>query len=135
MKKDLRGVRRFIKYSGIGAGTFLLDLTILFLASSYLGVSYFIATPCAFFVGISFNYFISRRLVFKGTTRAVYHGYINFAVVGILGAVITTGLVFMFVHFLALYYLIARILVAGIVGVGNYFINLYLNFKVNGNHY
>jgi len=48
----------------------------------------------------------------------------------ILGAFVTTALVTALVLYLNLYYLVARILVAGLVGIGNYLFNAHFNFKV-----
>jgi hypothetical protein len=36
------------------------------------------------------------------------------------------------VDLLGLHYLVSRILIAGVVGVWNYLLNLYVNFKVAG---
>jgi len=85
-------------------------------------------------MAVTINYFISRRFVFKGTERRIHHGYAYFIVIAILGAVLTTSLVAFLVSFAHLYYLLARVLVAGIIGIGNYLFNLHLNFRVAGNH-
>jgi putative flippase GtrA len=127
-------VKRFLRYLSVGVGTFLLDLSLLYCATSLLGIPYYLATPCSFLIAISLNYLLSRRLVFKGTARSLHQGYVNFALIGIGGAAATTGLVFLLVHYVGLYYLVARVAVAGVIGIGNYFMNLYLNFKVVGDH-
>ncbi len=77
---------------------------------------------------------MSRRIVFTRTKRGWKHGYVYFALVALVGAVVTTLLVASLVSLLNLNFLIARILVAGIVGFGNYLFNLYINFKVVGQH-
>jgi putative flippase GtrA len=128
------GIWRFLKYSLVGVGTFLIDLSILFLATNYIGIPYYIATACSFLIAISINYSISRPFVFKQAKRAWRSGYFYFAGIGIGGALVTTGLVVVLVQYFNLYYIFARILVAGIVGIGNYLIHLYLNLRVANDH-
>jgi putative flippase GtrA len=125
---------RFARYATIGVSTLLFDLGMLYIAVSIIGVPYYIATPITFLIAVSCNYALSRRFVFKGSTRSWHGGYTYFAVVAILGAVVTTTLVATLISYLGLYYLVARVLVAGLVGIGNYLFNLHLNFKVAGKH-
>lgn len=128
------GLRRFLRYGMVGVGTFGLDLALLYAATSVVGIPYYISTPGAFLVAISINYAISRRFVFSKTGRAWHHGYVYFGAVAMIGAAATTSLVAFLVSFFGLYYLTARILVAGLVGIGNYLFNLFFTFKVAGKH-
>ena len=128
------GMKRFLKYGTVGVSTFLFDLALLYIAVSLLHVPVYIATPATFLIAVSCNYAISRKYVFKGTSRGWTNGYAYFAMVAIGGAFITTVLVQALVTYLGLFYIVARIAVAGIVGCMNYLFNLYLNFKVVGNH-
>ena len=137
MKHDsslFRTVIRFGRYLVIGVSTFLLDLGMLYVAVSHLGIPYYLATPCSFLITVSCNYALSRKFVFFETSRSWHGGYAYFIGVALSGALVTTLLVTGLVSFFGLYYLIARTIVAGLVGIGNYLFNLYLNFKVAGNH-
>ncbi len=62
-------------------------------------------------------------------------GYLRFIIAAGVGAAVTTLLVFLFTTKLGLYYLFARLITSGLVGMGNYFFNLYINFKVAGKHH
>ncbi len=125
-----RGLVRFLKYATVGVTTFLFDLLLLYLFSDHLGMDYFLATPLAFAIAISVNYFISRRYVFTGTLRSVHTGYGIFLLIAGAGMAGVTALMVLFVEVFRLPYLPARVLVAGIVGLWNYLMNLYVNFKV-----
>ena len=131
---DKRGILRFIRYTSVGVSTFLFDLALLYVAVSYAGVPYYLATPGAYFVAVSINYTLSRLHVFKGSKRSWHHGYLYFAVMAIAGSAATTTLVSLLVSLFGLYYLLARIIVAGIVGIGNYLFNLHFNFRLAGKH-
>lgn len=129
-----RAIRRFFRYALVGVSTLAFDLVLLYIVTELFGVPYYISTPAAFLVAVTINYFISRKFVFRGTERRIHHGYAYFIAVALVGAFVTTSLVAFLVSFAHLYYLLARVLVAGIIGIGNYLLNLYLNFRVVGNH-
>ena len=126
--------KRFARYASIGVATLLLDLGLLYVAVSVAGIPYYVATPISFLIAVSINYAISRSFVFPGTERSWHGGYAYFTAVAVLGALVTTALVAILVSYLGLYYLIARVLVAGHVGMGNYLLNLYFHFRVVGKH-
>jgi len=126
--------QRFFKYALVGGSTFLFDLLLLWVLTEFFAVPYQASTAFAFLVAVSINYFVSRRFVFKGTVRRMHHGYLYFILVACGGAAVVTGAVAFLVTFLSMHYLVARVLVACFVGVGNYLFNLHFNFKVAGHH-
>lgn len=125
---------RFLRYAAVGISTLAFDLVLLYAAVTWLGVPYYIATPCSFLIAVSLNYAISRRTVFHRTERSWRGGYAYFALAAALGALATTTLVALLVSGFHLYFLLARILVAGAVGMANYLFNLHFNFRVAGKH-
>jgi len=127
-------VLRFLRYTLVGGSTLLFDLALLYLVTTYLGVPYYIATPLAFLVAVSINYMVSRRFVFKGTERGHVYGYSYFITAALVGAGITTLGVTVLVTYAGLYFMFARVLIACVVGIGNYLFNLFYNFKVVGVH-
>ena len=132
MRKD--SVVRFARYSIVGVSTLLFDLALLFILTTYSGIPYYFSTGISFLIAVSINYAISRSAVFKGTERKISTGYIYFIGIALIGALLTTVSVYLLVTYLHLYFLLARVFVAGFIGVGNYVSNLYLNFKVAGIH-
>jgi putative flippase GtrA len=128
------GIKRFIRYAVVGVSTLLIDLGLLYIATAIFHIPYYLSTAFSFFIAININYFISRAHIFKKSERKIHHGYVYFLGIAVCGAIATTGLVVVLVTYLKLYFLIARVLVAGVVGIANYLINLYFNFKVAGKH-
>jgi putative flippase GtrA len=129
-----KSLTRFLKYSSVGVSTFLFDLFLLYLLIDYAKIYYPIATGIAFGIAVSINYVFSRRFVFKGTLRSVHSGYGIFIAIALAGLVAVTGLMMVFVEIIRMDYLPARVIIAGVVGMWNYLINLYVNFKVAGKH-
>ena len=130
MKIDLRGLKRFLKYSSIGFGTFVFDLSLLYILVEVFIFNYLFCAGAAFFVAISLNYVISRRLVFSETKKGFSSGYLHFLLIALVGMLVTLLGMALLVSVLGIHYLLARCIVACFVGAGNYLSNLYLNFKI-----
>ncbi|MBP6881491.1 MAG: GtrA family protein [Candidatus Pacebacteria bacterium] len=127
-------IQRFIKYSSIGISTFLLDLCLLWIFIEVLEINYLIAAGVAFLIAVSINYVLSRRYVFRDTLRSVGAGYLNFLIIAGFGLLLVVGGMYVLVEFLALTAFLARVVIAAVTGLWNYLMNLYVNFKVAGNH-
>ena len=125
-------VVRFVRYSAVGVSTFLFDLALLWLFIDVFAVEYLVATGAAFLCAVSLNYYISRAWVFKGSERSAAQGYFYFLQFALVGAAATVGLMWAVTAFTAWHYTMARIAVAGFVGMWNYLMNLFLNFRVAG---
>lgn len=125
---------RFLKYVAVGGSTFAFDLLLIWILTEFFGVPYWLSTAVGFGIAVSINYFISRRLVFKGTTRSLHFGYLFFILFAGGGALFISSAVTLLVMLFGLHYLVARILIAGVVGLGNYLFNLHFNFRVAGKH-
>lgn len=129
-----RAFRRFLKYTMVGGSTFAFDLLLIWLMTELFLVPYQVSTALGFLIAVSLNYLIARTYVFQGTARRLHHGYLYFLLIAALGAVLIALAVAGLVTYLALHYLVARVLVACVVGILNYLFNLHLNFRVAGHH-
>lgn len=127
-----KSITRFGKSFGVGLVTFALDLALLSLFIDVFHLYYVVAAGVAFVIATSLNYVISRRYVFTGSERGVRSGYLLFLLIGGVGVLIITTLMYVLVDVFAFHYLISRILIAGVVGWWNYLMNLHVNFKVAG---
>ena len=127
-----KSITRFGKSFGVGLVTFALDLALLSLFIDVFHLYYVVAAGVAFVIATALNYVISRRYVFTGSERGVRSGYLLFLLIGGVGVLIITTLMYVLVDVFAFHYLISRILIAGVVGWWNYLMNLHVNFKVAG---
>jgi len=123
---------RFLRYTISGVGTFGVDLLLVWLLTEFVGLYYLSSVAIAFLVAVSVNYLISRDWVFRGTRRDFKSGYIFFVFITMSGLALTAGLMALSVEVLGLYYLVARVVVSALVGIYNYMVNLYFNFRVAG---
>lgn len=112
----------------MGISTFLIDLSLVFLFT-HLGVPEAIAVGLGFFIGVSINFYLSYHYVFKGTTRKQSTGYIFFLSIAALGILVIVPGTLLVKELLGVNLYIARIMVAGNVGMVNFLLNNFLNFK------
>jgi putative flippase GtrA len=132
MPETKRSITRFLKYASIGVSTFLLDLGMLYVFTEFLHVHYLIASGVAFVIAVSINFLFSRHFVFKGSERSMKAGYVIFLMIAGTGLLLVVGLMHVLVGILGFPVLVSRVGVAGVVGVWNYLMNLFVNFKVAG---
>jgi putative flippase GtrA len=129
-----KALTRFYKYFIVGFLTFILDLLLLYIFTDVLLFNYLLSAGIAYVVAISINYYFSRKFVFSKTARKIDIGYYSFLLISGIGLLFLEILMAVFVEIFQFDYLLSRILVAGFIGIWNYLMNLYFNFKVAGNH-
>lgn len=120
---------KFFGFSGLGALAFGFDLLLLALLVEYARLPYLPAVACAFILATSFHYLAARRFVFRHSSRSYTRGYPYFIAFALINLALTVGLMYVFVTFFDVYYLLARPLVAALVGIWNFLINTRITFK------
>lgn len=125
-------IKRFAQYSFLGAGTLLIDMALLFLFAGTFGMNYLGAAALAFAIAVSINYLLSRRFVFKGSSRTQTTGYVYFLMIAAFGMLLVTAGMYVLVEKWGLYYMISRVLISCVTGIWNYAMNLFFNFRVAG---
>lgn len=123
-------VHRFLTYLVVGVSTFILDLGMYYSLIHFFGVNYLLSATLGYIIGITLNYVFSRKYVFAETERQVHTGYLIFIGIAIIGLCIITTCMYILVDLLQFNYVISRIVVAGLVGVWNFYTNSRHNFKV-----
>lgn len=129
---DKNGLNRFARYTAVGVSTFAFDLALLWILIETLALHYTLAAGLAFLVAVTINYFISRRVAFAGTARPRGSGLALFLTFALAGAGVVAGLMWLITTYAGLEVVLTRVLIAGIIGIGTYLMNLYVNFKVVG---
>jgi len=132
MLSTKRSLTRFLKYASIGVSTFLFDLGLLYVFIEFFHINYLIAAGAAFVIAVSINFLFSRHFVFQGSHRSMEAGYVIFLTIAGTGLLFVVGLMHVAVGLLGFPILISRVGVAGVVGMWNYLMNLFVNFKVAG---
>lgn len=117
------GLIKFFRYAFVGGIAFVVDYCGFVLTSIILGESTFsvvAATTVGFIAGLITNFILSKKFVFTENAKVGAVGeFLTYTVIGIVGYVLNVLLMLIFVIFINKY--IAKIIVAAIVLVYNYF--------------
>ncbi len=122
----LRGYR----YGVVGVGTYLLDLLIVYVLATYTPIPLFGAILIGFLIGVSINYSISYHWAFAGTQQKPLRGYVFFILIALATGVGIAYSTTLFVELFGVPLILARSLVASIVGLCSFLLNARFNFHV-----
>lgn len=122
-------LRQFVGYSIFGTLAFGIDLSLIYVFTTAAGLTYVLAVPLAFVLSTSLHYALVRHFVFHRTARSHMHGYGFFMTIMLTNALLVTALVAVLVELAGLNLYVARIGVAGCIGLISFFLNARYNFR------
>lgn len=111
---------QFFRYIFVGGFAFLADAFTLWLCEKWM--NYMIAAAIAFVVGLAVNYALSIWFVFSESSKVKnkVKEFIVYGIIGLIGLLITEGIMYLFTDVFGLYFLISKIIAAAIVLVWNF---------------
>lgn len=120
-------IKEFFRYVMVGGAAFVIDFCTLIVLKEFIlpdmsGFELYVATTGGFISGLIFNYFFSKRFVFKSNTARSKSltGFIIFTIIGVIGLGLTNLGMYIGVALLMLNYKLVKLLVTGIVLIWNY---------------
>lgn len=128
---QLSSTHPLLKWIISGGIAFGIDILTLFVLVDFFNVYYLVAACLAFFISASTNYLISRYFIFSETTSSVVTSYGKFISISCLGLVLIASFMYLLVDILSVHYLIARILIAGTIGVSSYYVHKIFSFSIS----
>ena len=94
---------QFFRYIFVGGAAFLVQFA-SFMIFINININYLIATPMAFILGLIANYALSVNWVFnKHALDNMWSEFVIFAVIGVVGMVLTEVLMWFFVDYVSFY--------------------------------
>lgn len=87
------------------------------------------AGAASFVVANSLHYILGRSWIFQGTDRGVAEGYLHFLANAGAGLLVTIALYAAFLHFTAINYIVARVIVSLFAGLAVFVLNAVFNFR------
>lgn len=96
---------QLMRYSITGVLSALVDISLFSLMANILHVNHIAANTLAFAAGLYVNYFVASKWVFNsnGKQESKKSGFILYAVIGILGLILSNLLLFVFIDLRAMY--------------------------------
>ena len=118
------------RYLFAGAAGFITDFSILFILTHYFNVYYLFSATISFTAGVFVTYLISIYWVFQQKShRKRSSEFILFVLIGVVGLILTLGLLWIFTEKLHIYYLVSKIIATVIVYFWNFFARKKLLFS------
>lgn len=119
----------FIRYCIVGGAAFLCDYAVLFLLTEYIGIYYLVSAFLGFITGISVNYFLSIRWVFRASRVEGFQCFLFFLIIGAAGLGMTVIGMWLGVEVFGFNYMLVKAGVTGIVLLWNYTARRILLFR------
>lgn len=109
------------RFGIVGGIAFLIDYSILFICTEYLGIYYLISSFISFTVSTVFNYIASVRWVFDvDQKKSQRRNFVLFIVFSVIGLGINQCIMWFGVEKLDFYYMLVKIGATAIVMVFNF---------------
>ena len=120
--------KQFLKYSFIGGTGVAWDFISFALFTHYSLLPYLPANAVSVSLGITNNFFLNAFYNF-GTRNHLFYRFVRFYSIGLLGLVISSVIMFVFVKFIGVNTLTAKTITLVIVAVLQFYLNKTITFK------
>jgi putative flippase GtrA len=122
--------RQFWQYTLVGGLSFLIDTGSLFIMTEYGHLHYLLSASIAFIFGLTTNYTLCVRWIFKQHT---YHSlsleFFLFTTIGIIGLGLNQFFIWFFTEHFGCYYILSKIISTALVFCSNYYLRKTLLFQ------
>lgn len=111
-------VRDFLRFATVGAVATVAHYAVMIALVQFGGVDPVVATVCGFAVGAVVSYTLNRRYTFA-VRPAYMRGFVKFAIVIGIGAVLNAAIVAFFIR-VGLHYMVAQVIATLVVLIWNF---------------
>lgn len=117
MKDNLKQIFSFLV---VGTLSFIIDYSILFALTEFVGIFYLLAAAIAFLISVIFNFYLSMRFVFDAKNMNLKEQFIIFITTSLLGLALNEVGLLVLVEDAGIDYKIAKLIMTVIVMVFNF---------------
>lgn len=112
---------QLFRYVFVGGVAFLADAGTLFLLEA-AGLHYLFAAALAFLVGLTVNFFLTKRFVFSENARSFGRTgeFVAYGLIGLAGLGLTELIMYLMTGVLGVYFMLSKIVSAAIVLIWNF---------------
>ena len=122
IKNTDKGIIQFIRYFFVGGIAAVVNIGLLFILVDIFKINYILSNIISFIFGIIVNYCLSKKFVFTNdTSMNKTFEILMYVIIGILGLIFDTCMLWLFTSKLDLYYKISKIISTILTFVWNFF--------------
>lgn len=124
-------LKQFLVFASIGFLGTLLNITILYLFTEYLGIWYIFSAIAAFTAAMSHNFILNKLITFKEPfNESFLSRYFKFAFVSTCALTVNLFILYMLTEYLGIFYIISQIFAIGAALMINFFGNKKWTFRI-----
>ncbi|WP_288817319.1 GtrA family protein [uncultured Alistipes sp.] len=128
IKPANKGKIQLFRYFFVGGAAFVVDFGLLWLLTEW-GLSYLLSAAFSFVAGLTINYALSVRWVFRDhTLHSHIIEFVFFAAIGVVGLGMNEAIMWMATELAGLYYLGSKLISTAVVFFWNFTARKYLLF-------
>jgi len=121
---------QFVRYTFVGGMAFLIDFSVLYVMTDFVGVHYLWSAASGFLLGLIFNYLLSVLWVFKKRSlKSVKIEFLIFLIIGLGGLALNEFFIWFFTDVFLFYYLFSKIISTVFVYLWNFFARRFVLFR------
>jgi putative flippase GtrA len=121
--------KKSFKYLIIGGTATALYLGVLFALTDYLNIHYLVSAIISFSISTTLAFFAHKHITFVNKEKKNISQFIKFTIIATAGLILTSLGITFFVEILDLWYMLGAIITSGIVFVFNFLLNNFITFK------
>ena len=126
----VKNFKPFFRYSVVGVvGTFI-DLASLYFFVEYLYIAVIPASVLSFLLAVVNNFLLNKSWTFKNRSSNYRKLFIKFLIVSVIGLLLTVSSMYVLVHVIGIWYMIAKALTSLIVLTWNFLGNKFWTFNL-----
>jgi putative flippase GtrA len=121
-------IKQLIKFFLVGTSNTALDFIVYIVLTRIFHVYYLIATTISFIVAVTWSFYLNRRWTFR-VKRGLIPQYGAFFLVNTAVMLLNVGLLYVFVDYLKVDDLLAKLGITLILGILNFTVNKFWTFR------
>lgn len=121
LEKTKKAGIQFFRYLFVGGFAAIINILSLFIFTDFFKIHYIISSILGFLLGLIVNYLLSKAFVFtEEKVRSRKKEFMTYAIIGMIGLGIDTGIMFISTSLLKIYYLLSKIISTVITFIWNF---------------
>jgi len=119
----------FLKYCLVGAAATVVDYSLLYSLTEFVGVWYLWSATVAFIGGATTNYLLNRLWTFENTDQRIARQVATFLIIAGVGILLNNAILALGVEVFGWWYMLAKVISTAITLIWNFFGHRYITFK------
>ncbi len=133
-RKLIQKYKVYIKYLISGGTAASVDLILLFLFTHFLGFHYLISAILAFMIAFFVSFYLQKFWTFRDNRKEIIYGQMAvYLTVALVNLGLNTGLMYLFVEYLRVWYLLAQVMAGAMIAVESFLIYRFFIFNHSPN--